>query len=95
LTIVWDEANLFIKEPMIMSPAVYREKGYKFFFYSNEEERLHVHVVGEDGEAKFWLDPEISLAKSYNLSVRELNKLEQSVKEHEHEIRTAWGKHFG
>ncbi|MBD1577978.1 DUF4160 domain-containing protein [Vibrio sp. S11_S32] len=78
-----------------MSPAVYREKGYKFFFYSNEEERLHVHVVGEDGEAKFWLEPEIVLAKSYNLSVRELNKLEQSVRGHENEIRAAWEKHFG
>lgn len=78
-----------------MSPAVYRERGYKFFFYSNEEERLHVHVIGEDGEAKFWIEPEIVLAKSYCLSVRELGKLETSVREHEDEIRSAWKKHFG
>lgn len=78
-----------------MSPAVYREKGYKFFFYSNEEERLHVHVVGESGEAKFWIEPEITLAKSYSLSVKDLNKLEKSVREHEDEIRAAWKKHFG
>lgn len=78
-----------------MSPAVYRERGYKFFFYSNEEERIHVHVVGENGEAKFWLDPEITLAKSYNLSTRVLGLLEKSVKEHEDEIRAAWDKHFG
>ncbi|MCD8476003.1 MAG: DUF4160 domain-containing protein [Shewanella fodinae] len=56
---------------------------------------MHIHVVGEDGEAKFWLEPEITLAKSYNLSVKELNKLEQSVRDHENEIRAAWQKHFG
>ncbi|WP_102387029.1 DUF4160 domain-containing protein [Vibrio sp. 10N.222.52.B12] len=67
----------------------------KFFFYSNEEERLHVHVVGESGEAKFWIEPEITLAKSYSLSVKDLNKLEKSVREHEDEIRAAWKKHFG
>lgn len=78
-----------------MSPAVYRERGYKFFFYSNEEERMHVHIVGDRGEAKFWLDPDVTLAKSYNLPLKELTKLELSVKEHENEIRAAWKKHFG
>ena len=77
-----------------MSPAVYRERGFKFFFFSNEEERLHVHIVGHDGEAKFWIEPEVSLAKSFNLTVKELNKLEKSVIEHENEIRTAWRQHF-
>ncbi|MBS1257172.1 MAG: hypothetical protein MAG551_00208 [Candidatus Scalindua arabica] len=40
-----------------MSPTVFREKGYKFYFLSNEEERIHVHVSCEDGEAKFWIEP--------------------------------------
>jgi|UniRef100_A6VRC0 hypothetical protein len=78
-----------------MSPAVYRENGFKFFFFSNEEERMHVHIVGHDGEAKFWITPEIALAKSYNLSVKELSKLEKSVEEHKDEIIAAWQKHFG
>ena len=78
-----------------MSPAIYRERGFKFFFFSNEEKRIHVHIVGHEGEAKFWLEPEISLAKSYSLPVKELSKLEKSVKDHEDEIRAAWRKHFG
>ena len=77
-----------------MSPAIYRERGFKFFFFSNEEKRMHVHIVGHEGEAKFWIDPTIQLAKSYSLSVKELAKLESSVKEHEDEIRTAWKRHF-
>ena len=36
-----------------MSPSIFREKGYRFYFLSNEEERMHIHVTCEDGEAKF------------------------------------------
>lgn len=39
-------------------PVIFRYKGYRFFFYSNEgspREPVHVHVRGSDGEAKFWL----------------------------------------
>ncbi|ACY85912.1 hypothetical protein ETAE_3079 [Edwardsiella piscicida] len=78
-----------------MSPAVYNEKGFRFYFFSREEQRMHIHVVGKDGEAKFWIEPEVTLATSYNLSVVNLSKLEQSVREHEDEIRSAWHKHFG
>lgn len=78
-----------------MSPAIYRERGFKFFFFSNEEERMHVHIVGQTGEAKFWIEPQIELATKYKLSNKELLKLEQSVKDHQYEIRTAWKKHFG
>ena len=51
-----------------MSPTVFKEKGYRFFFFSREEERMHVHVVSGNGEAKYWLVPEIELAKNYSYS---------------------------
>jgi hypothetical protein len=40
-----------------MSPTVLREKGYRFFFFSKEEPRCHIHVEARGGEAKFWLEP--------------------------------------
>jgi len=55
-----------------MSPSVFKEKGYRFYFLSNEEERIHVHVTCEDGEAKFWLEPAVSLADSHNLNQKKL-----------------------
>ena len=45
-----------------VSPTVFRERGYRFYFFSREELRMHVHVISADGEAKFWLEPELSLA---------------------------------
>jgi hypothetical protein len=37
----------------IMSPTIFKEKGYRFFFFSREEPRMHVHVSSSNGEAKF------------------------------------------
>ncbi|MCU7244914.1 MULTISPECIES: DUF4160 domain-containing protein [unclassified Microcystis] len=55
-----------------MSPTVFREDGYRFFFFSREETRMHVHVHCAEGEAKFWLEPQIELARNYNLSRKQL-----------------------
>jgi len=77
-----------------MSPTVFREKGYRFYFLSNEEERIHIHVTCEDGEAKFWLEPIVSLAVYYGLNLRKLNEIQRIVEEHRNEIIKAWQKHF-
>lgn len=78
-----------------MSPTIFREAGFRFFFFSREESRLHVHVSHSDGEAKFWLEPKIELANSIGLSQQQLNKSRQLVEAHADEIRTAWRSHFG
>lgn len=62
-----------------MSPTVFREKGYRFFFFSREEERMHVHVISGDGETKFWLEPEIKLAKNYKLTEKQLKVIETII----------------
>lgn len=77
-----------------MSPTVFREGGYRFFFFSREETRMHVHVQSQDGEAKFWLEPKIELAQHTGLSLREVNEALRLVQEHENDIRSAWQKHF-
>jgi len=56
---------------------------------------MHIHVDSADGEAKFWIEPEIELARSYGLPERELTRLRKLVEEHEDVIRIAWNKHFG
>ncbi|MEH6519150.1 MAG: DUF4160 domain-containing protein [Halioglobus sp.] len=77
-----------------MSPTVFRERGYRFYFFSREETRKHVHVHGADGEAKFWLEPEIELAKNYGLSDQHLAKIKGLVEEHYDELTCAWDSFF-
>lgn len=69
-----------------MSPTIFREKGYRFYFLSNEEKRIHVHVSGEHGEAKFWLEPIISLAIYSKLGPQMLNEIQKIIEEHKDEI---------
>jgi hypothetical protein len=77
-----------------VSPTVLRIGQLRFYFFSLEETRAHVHVQGPKGEAKIWLEPEVAIAANYNLSKRELNRAVRLVQEHENEIRSAWKKHF-
>jgi hypothetical protein len=45
-----------------MSATVFRKGGYRFYLFSREEPRMHVHVHHVDGEAKFWQEDEIRAA---------------------------------
>ena len=78
-----------------MSPSVFREKGYRFYFLSNEEDRIHIHVTCEGGEAKFWLEPIVSLATYHQLNPKRLGEIQGIVEEHRNEIVQAWRNHFG
>jgi hypothetical protein len=76
------------------TPTIFRYRKYRFFFFSKEETRMHVHVRGPDGEAKFWLEPEVALAHHHGLSFKELKEIQRVVEEHSGEITKAWKKHF-
>ena len=77
-----------------MSPTVFRYRSYRFYFFSREEPRMHVHVFSPDGEAKFWLEPEVELAVSKGLKSVELSELLRIVEERQDEIRNHWRRHF-
>ncbi|MBC8243991.1 MAG: DUF4160 domain-containing protein [Verrucomicrobia bacterium] len=77
-----------------MSPTIFRYRNYRFFFFSREEPRMHIHVYSPDGEAKFWVEPEIELALNSGLRGTELRELEHQIREHEQQIRDAWREHF-
>jgi Domain of unknown function (DUF4160) len=78
-----------------VSPTVLRVSGYRFYFFSREEPRAHVHVQHSDGQAKFWLEPQVELAQNYELSGRQLATALRLVRKHKDEISAAWEKHFG
>ncbi len=78
-----------------MSPTVFRAGPFRFFFFSREEPRIHIHVVSAEGEAKFWVEPEIELARNYGFGSPDLRRIEKLIEEHEREIWNAWQRHFG
>ena len=77
-----------------MSPTLFREGPYRFYFFSREETRAHVHVASGDGEAKFWIEPRVELAGNFGIPEREITKVLEIVRRHEREIREAWNQYF-
>ena len=83
---------------MLRMPVVFRYKGFRFFFYSNEgnpREPVHVHARGDGGEAKFWLSPAALVSTSDGLDARTLRELTAVVEQNRDLIERAWHGHFG
>ena len=77
-----------------MSPTLKNEKGYRFFTWSKEEDRKHVHVAKENKFCKFWLEPKIEVAKNEGFKQFELNEIIEIIKKNETEFNNKWDKHF-
>lgn len=79
-------------------PVIFRYKGYRFFFYSNEgvpPEPPHIHVRHGERVAKFWLKPEVSLADAWGMAATELNELQKIVVGRRKQFERAWHDFFG
>ena len=72
-----------------MSPTVFREDGFRFYFFSREESRMHVHVQCADGEAKFWLEP-IAVAFRTGYADHEIRRIESLVAQNLEVLLDAW-----
>ena len=55
---------------------------------------MHVHVHHAEGEAKFWLEPQIELAQNYGLSQQRITAVLGLIRRHQDAIRAAWDAHF-
>lgn len=75
-------------------PTALRTAGYRFFFYSLEnDEPPHVHVEWDDKLAKYWLEP-VELASSKRFKAHELGDVRALVLEHRAAFLEAWHEHF-
>ncbi|RYE44356.1 MAG: DUF4160 domain-containing protein [Hyphomicrobiales bacterium] len=75
-------------------PTVRRVAGYRFYFYSREnDEPPHIHVEWGDKLAKYWLEP-IELASSARFRTHELAPVRSMVVQYQKEFLKAWHEHF-
>jgi hypothetical protein len=77
-----------------MAPTVFRQGAFRFFFFSREEPCMHIHVTHTDGEARFWLEPQIDLAMNQRLLKKQINDASLLVQDHHEEIIHAWRSYF-
>lgn len=81
-----------------MVPVVFRHRGIRYYFFSNESnplEPVHIHAEKDGAEAKLWLYPQVKVAESFGFSRHELVELMRVVYARRGSIERAWYDHFG
>ena len=76
-------------------PTILREGPYRFFFYSSDgNEPVHVHVERENKVTKVWLDP-VRVCNNSGFNRSELYKILKLVEKYEEKIKEVWHAFFG
>ena len=75
-------------------PTVFVKDGFRFFFYSNDHEPIHVHVRKGDGEAVFDVSASVELRESAGFEVPELRRAQDLAEEHRELIIKTWHEHL-
>jgi hypothetical protein len=79
-------------------PVIFRHRGFRFLFYANEgepREPVHIHVVKDEIDAKFWLWPEVSVVYNDGFNAKTLRELVEVISNRRDEIARAWNEFFG
>ncbi len=74
-------------------PTLFRLFGLRFFFYSNENLPIHIHVANADGEAKFNVEP-VGLVKNLGLKPKDVKLAEPIIEENKDLIILRWKEYF-
>ena len=76
-------------------PIALERDGYKFYFYSNEHQPIHVHVRNGAGRAKFDISDDVELIESQGMKVQDLRRAQNIAEEEVDVIRRKWHEYFG
>ena len=74
-------------------PTIFILFGFRFMFYSNDHEPIHVHVTKGDIRAKFNLFP-VTLVQNHGLKPSELRLVEHVIRENQEIIAEHWNRFF-
>ncbi len=75
-------------------PTIFEIFGLRFYFFSDEHEPIHVHVVKGDDSAKIEVEPEIILKYNHGLKASDLKKAMSLAEMYKSEIIAEWHKYF-
>ena len=56
---------------------------------------MHIHVVKDENEAKFWLEPKVEVAYKGDFSQHEINQIQQIVEEDADYLKKQYQLHIG
>jgi hypothetical protein len=69
--------------------------GFRFFFYSNEnDEPIHVHVTKGNATGKIWLEPDIEVVYFRGFKPREQKQILDLINKHADFFKQKWNEYF-
>ncbi len=75
-------------------PTVFRFMGFRFSFFSNDHEPIHIHVTKGGDAAKFNVIPQVKLVKNIGFKKSELKMVESIIEENKEIIINRWKEFF-
>lgn len=76
-------------------PEILRLFGLKFYIYTRDHQPPHVHVVSQDGMAKFSVSEEIELLDNVGMKSKDLKLAESIIEDNRENILKEWIKIHG
>lgn len=74
-------------------PTLFIIFGFRFFFWSNEHEPIHVHVSRGDSEVKYNVE-NLELIENFGFKKNELKIIESILEENKDIIAERWKEYF-
>ena len=74
-------------------PTIFILLGFRFMFYANDHEPIHVHVCKGGAKAKFEILP-VKLVKNQGFKIAELKMIESIIEENQEIIAEHWNRFF-
>ena len=69
--------------------------GLKFRIYVRDHEPIHVHVISQEGEAKFKVGEEVTLMENKGMKPKDVKLAESIIEENKELVVTEWIKIYG
>jgi len=84
---------LWYKHKESTMPTIFIFFGFRFMFYANDHEPIHIHVIKGNIKAKFGISP-VVLIENNGLKPSELKMVEAIIEENQEIIAEHWNQFF-
>lgn len=74
-------------------PKIFEFFGFSFMFFANDHEPIHVHIVKDNNEAKYNVNP-IELVYNKGFKAREIRLIETIIEDNVDVITERWTEFF-
>jgi len=75
-------------------PTIFKKEGFRFFFFSDEHTPKHIHIEKAEMYVRIEIES-IKVTDSYNITLKDIKKLQKIVEENKEILIGAWDEYFG